>query len=263
MDARSGRVAWVAIAPVKAMALVQLQAARLEATGIAGDRAFAVVDADLRLVNGKRVGALVTIHPEYRPEAGELALRFPDGHVAAGVVELGEPVDAIFFGRPRPVRVVRGPWSEGLSDWAGRELRLVAMTGDGAGIDRGPSVSLLSVSGLGVLAAEGGAARPLDGRRFRMNVGIEGTEPFAEDGWLGRDVRLGDAVVRPADHVGRCAVTTQDPDTGVPDFPTLQVLQRLRGDISSPHEDLPCGVWAEVVGPGTLRLGDEVGPVEG
>jgi len=29
MDARSGRVAWVAIAPVKAMALVQLQAARL------------------------------------------------------------------------------------------------------------------------------------------------------------------------------------------------------------------------------------------
>lgn len=91
-----------------------------------------------------------------------------------------------------------------------------------------------------------------------MGLGIEGTEPFAEDAWLGREVRVGDAVVRPIDLVGRCAVTTQDPDTGIPDFPTLKVLERLRGHISSPDESLPCGVWAEVLVPGEVRLGDPV-----
>lgn len=263
MDGRSGQVAWIAIAPVKAMALVQLTSARLERTGIRGDRAFAVVDEDMRLVNGKRIGALVSIRPDHDPDTGELRLRFPDGRTADGSVELGPRAEAAFFGRPRPVHMVEGPWSAALSDWAGRELRLVALVGDGAGIDRGPSTTLLSSAALEVLAAEGGADRAIDGRRFRMTIGIDGTEPFAEDTWLGRDVRVGEALVRPVDYVGRCAVTTQDPDTGIPDFPTLKVLERLRGDISSEGEDLPCGVWAEVVSAGSVRLGDPAGPPEG
>jgi uncharacterized protein YcbX len=137
----------------------------------------------------------------------------------------------------------------------------VALQEAGTGIDRGPSVSLLSTAGLDVLAVEGGATAALDGRRFRMTFGIDGTDPFAEDGWLGRDVRVGDALVRPVDHVGRCAVTTQAPDTGMADFPTLKVLERLRGHIRSEDEDLPCGVWARVVEAGVVRVGDPVGPV--
>jgi uncharacterized protein YcbX len=261
VDTQLGRVAWIAIAPVKAMALLQLTAARLERTGVRGDRAFAVVDHEMRLINGKRIGALVTIRPTYDPDTRELTLRFPDGAVVAGVVGLGDATDAIFFGRPRPARLVEGPWAAALSEWAGRELHLVAPDGDGAGIDRGPSASLLSTAALGVLAAAEGVERPVDGRRFRMTFGIDGIEPFAEDGWLGREVRVGGGVVKPLDHVGRCAVTTQDPESGVPDFPTLKVLERLRGGISSPDEDLPCGVWAEVVSPGEVRVGDPVGPV--
>ncbi len=261
LDGHEGRVAWIATAPVKAMALVRSSSARLERDGIRGDRAFAVVDSDLRLVNGKRMGSLVTITPDWDPDTGALRLTFPDGTLVEGTVAHGTGVDAIFFGRPRAARMVEGPWSAALSAWAGRELRLVSLVGDGAGIDRGPSASLLSTSGLGVLATAGGVERPLDGRRFRMTFGIDGTEPFAEDAWLGRDVRVGDAIVRPVDYVGRCAVTTQDPDTGVPDFPTLKVLERLRGDIQSDDEHLPCGVWAEVVTAGEVRLGDPVGPV--
>jgi uncharacterized protein YcbX len=258
-----GRVAWIAVAPVKAMALLQLPAARLERTGIRGDRAFAVVDSDLRLVNGKRVGTLVTIRPSYDPETRKLALRFPDGSVCAGVAGLGTVIDAVFFGRPRPAHLVEGPWSAALSDWAGRELHLVAPDGDGTAIDRGPSASLLSTAALDVLAAAEGVDRPIDGRRFRMTFGVEGVEAFAEDRWLGREVRVGGAVVRPLDHVGRCAVTTQDPDTGIPDFPTLHVLERLRGDVSGPDEALPCGVWAEVVSAGEVSLGDPVAPLVG
>jgi uncharacterized protein YcbX len=261
MAPHRGRLAWIAIAPVKSMALVQLAEARLERTGIPGDRAFAVVDHEMRLVNGKRIGALVGIQPTWDPLAARLTLRFPDGHRVDGEVDLGEATDAVFFGRTRPARRVLGPWAEALSDWAGRELHLVAPMGDGTGIDRGPSVSLLSTGALGVLSAAEGLDGPVDGRRFRMTLGIAEVEPFEEDAWMGREVRVGGAIVRPVDHVGRCAVTTQDPDTGIPDFPTLRVLQRLRGHISSPDEDLPCGVLAEVVRPGDVRLGDPVGPM--
>jgi uncharacterized protein YcbX len=257
----AGRVAWIAIAPVKSMALVRVDAARLESTGIAGDRRFAVVDEQMRLVNGKRLGALVTIRPTWDPVDGILTLRFPDEREVRDEVRLGDPTEAVFFRRPRPVRPVDGPWSDALSAWAGRELRLVAPVGEGSGIDRGPTVSLLSTAALDVLAAEQGHEAPVDGRRFRMTFGIEDTEPFAEDAWLGREVRVGEAVVRPRDYVGRCAVTTHDPDTGVPDFPTLKVLERLRGDIASEDEDLPCGVWAQVLSAGEVRLGDPVGPV--
>jgi uncharacterized protein YcbX len=262
LDTRPGSVAWIAIAPVKAMALVHLPRARMERGGIRGDRTFAVVDQDLRLVNGKRIGALATIQPTFDPDARTLALRLPDGRSATGEVVLGASVEAFFFGHPRPAHLVDGPWSALLSDWSARPLRLVALTGDGTGIDRGPSASLLSTSALDVLAAAGGVPGPVDGRRFRMTIGIDGTRPFAEDDWLGRDVRVGGAVVRPVDHVGRCAVTTQDPDTGVPDFPTLHLLERLRGHISSADEDLPCGVWSEVVRPGDVRVGDPVGPLD-
>ena len=33
-------------------------------------------------------------------EAATLALEFPEGDVVAGTLELGEPVEAVFFGRP-------------------------------------------------------------------------------------------------------------------------------------------------------------------
>ena len=209
----TGTVAWIAIAPVKAMALVQLERAVLERTGIRGDRAFAVIDAQARRVGGKRIGPLALIRPDHDPESGRLALRFPDGVVVDGVVELDGPIDAM-FSNVRSVRPVIGPWSAAISAWAGQALRLVALTDPGNGLDRGPSATLLSTAALASLAEAGGEDRPLDGRRFRMTFGIDGVEAYAEDDWVGREVRVGGAVVRPVGNVGRCAVTTQDPDTG-------------------------------------------------
>jgi uncharacterized protein YcbX len=60
--------------------------------------------------------------------------------------------------------------------------------------------------------------------------------------------------------VGRCAVTTQDPETGIPTFDTLRVLQQTRGALET-TEPLPCGVWADVIEPGEVGLGDPIGPV--
>jgi len=50
-----------------------------------------------------------------------------------------------------------------------------------------------------------------------------------------------------------------DPDRGVVDLQTLHVLKRTRDDVPS-SEPLPLGVWAEVIQPGDIRIGDAVSP---
>ena len=258
MTATAGHVAWIAIAPVKSMALVFLEHAELGLDGIAGDRAFALIDERGHLVNGKRAGSLATVAVEHDPASGVLAMRLPDGTVARAVPELGEPVEAIFLGKPRPARAVLGPWTGALATWSGQPYRLIAME-PGEGPDRGPTATLLSSAALASLAAAGGASEPLDRRRFRMTFGVDGVPAHAEDGWLGRDVRIGQALARVVGNVGRCAVTTHDPDTGRPSFDTLHTLQRTRGHLPT-SEPLPFGVWARVVEAGPVALGDRVEP---
>jgi hypothetical protein len=59
------------------------------------------------------------------------------------------------------------------------------------------------------------------------------------------------------EHVGRCAVTTRDPDTGQRDLDTLGVIAAYRGDVPT-IEPLPFGVWCEVVEPGRVAVGDAI-----
>ena len=132
----------------------------------------------------------------------------------------------------------------------------------GEGSDRGvgASVSVVSSGTLDRLARQAGVDA-VDGRRFRMLFGIDGVDAHAEDGWLGRSVAFGDAVVRLEARVGRCAVTTQDPDTGVPDLDTLRFLGRVPLSSSTSEEPLPIGVWGGVEQPGRVRVGDRVEPL--
>jgi uncharacterized protein YcbX len=58
-------------------------------------------------------------------------------------------------------------------------------------------------------------------------------------------------------NVGRCALTTRQPETGVVDFKTLHLLKAYRGDVET-TEPLPFGIHASVVDPGRVRVGDPV-----
>jgi len=256
----TGSVAWIAIAPVKALALLYLAEVELEPTGVRENRAFYLVDGEGRMVNGKVAGALVQVVPAYDAAAERLRLELPGGTAVEGVVEVGEQVTTDFFGRPVGGRVVTGPWAEALSEIAGRPLRLVKADRPGSGVDRGAvgGVSLVGASSLGALATAAGLER-VDGRRFRMLFGIDGVAAHAEDGWIGRRVRMGKAVVMPRGNVGRCAVTTQNPDTGVPDLDTLRVLGEYRAEVET-TEPRPFGVWGQVVEPGRVRVDDPVEP---
>jgi uncharacterized protein YcbX len=157
---------------------------------------------------------------------------------------------------------VPGPWQEALSDFAGEPLTLLWSEGGAQdrGNDRAGWASLISRGSLERMRAEAGTAEPVDGRRFRMLFEIDGVEAHEEDRWLGRRVAIGDAVIVPVGDVGRCAVTTRDPDTAVSDFDTLKLLAGYRREGAT--EPLPFGVYCDVAVAGRVRVGDPVKAVE-
>lgn len=253
-----GRVVRISIAPVKALHVVNPDQIELGTAGVTGDRRFWLVDADRRLVNGKRHPELMRVRPEWDEATRRLALAFPDGSVVEGEVEPGEPFAAELYGTLHPSRAVPGPWQEALSELAGEPLTLLWSEGGAQdrGSDRGGWASVVSRGSLERLRAEAGVAEPVDGRRFRMLFEIDGVEAHEEDSWLGRRVAIGDAVILPLGDVGRCAVTTCDPDTAVSDFETLKLLAGYRRE--GVTEPLPFGVYCDVAVPGRVRVDDPV-----
>ena len=254
------RVARISIAPVKALGLVHPEEVEVGPRGVAGNRRFWLVEPDGRLVSNKRFGALVQVRPEWDETTRELALTFPDGARVAGTVEVGDEVfDQEMYKHPIASRRVNGPWEAALSEFAGVPLTLLwAEEGAPDRLYAGTAsiVSRASVARL----AEAAGEDELDGRRFRMLFDIEGIDAHGEDEWIGAQVRVGDAVVQVNGDVGRCAITTLDPDSGEPTVDTLKALASYRKD--GHKEPLPLGVYASVVVPGRVRLGDAVEPVQ-
>lgn len=252
----TARVSWISWTPVKATMLHHADEVDLVETGVRGDRRFYLIGERGRLLSDKDFGELQLVRALHDELENTLVLRFPDGTEAGGRVELGAEVETTFHRRPRPARLVQGSWSEALSRYVGVEIRLVEPASPAPDRGRSGATTLLGSGSLAALAAELGVDA-VDSRRFRMNFGIEGLEPHVEDGWLGARVRVGTAVVAPLGNVGRCAITTQDPDTGRPNLDTLKALARYRGEVET-TEPLPFGVHAAVVVPGRVRVGDAV-----
>ncbi|HEX5246979.1 MAG TPA: MOSC N-terminal beta barrel domain-containing protein [Gaiellaceae bacterium] len=249
------RVVRISVAPVKSLGLVHPEEVVLEQGGVVGNRRFWLRDEQGALYAGKRDGSMMRIRPEWDESTRRLALAFPDGERVEGVVELGEPVDAELYRLVRPSHRVVGPWEEALSRFVGRPLELL-WADDGA-VDRSPrggTVSLVSRASLERLGEEVGTEDALDGRRFRMLFEIDGVDAHEEDSWIGQEIRIGEATVTFNGDVGRCIVTSRDPDTGVVDLPTLVTLAAYRRDGVS--ESLPFGVYGSVLVPGRVRVGD-------
>jgi uncharacterized protein len=258
------RVVGLTVTPVKATRLHTVDRLEVGPEGVAGNRRFYVIDERDRMINSKIVGELQTVIADYSDADRTLRLALPDGRVVEGSITVGDEVVTRFFSTQRRARVVDGPWAQALSEVAGRPLRLVEPCSAGGGVDRGAdgAVSLISRASLARLA-EVGDVESVDSRRFRMMVEIDGVDAHAEDRWVDAGaVRIGGVTVAFAGHVGRCLITSRDPDTGVVDLPTLDLLGSYRSSVQS-TEPLPFGVWGRVLEPGTISVGDEVTPPDG
>jgi len=251
-------VARLSTTPVRGFALHHPDAVELGPHGVIGDRRYTLLTDDDRIFDGTKLGELVQLHADVNATDGAeaLTIRFPAGEVVADVVELGSPRMVELYGRRFMARPVVGPWNEALSAYAGRPLEVVRSERLEHERDRNP-VSIVSQASVAELARQGNEGRPVDSRRFRMLIELAGADrPHQEDEWLGREVRIGEAIVRVTKPDPRCVITTQDPDTGKRDFPTLHVIKAYRG-LRDGHA-LDFGIYADVVAPGRVAVGDEV-----
>lgn len=170
--------------------------------------------------------------------AGELALAVPDGGniTASPFTDAGRTVLGDFIRAALPAEIRGAP-------------RFVYAEGHSFCDNKTQVVSLIGTASLRALEAAAGAPRqPL---RFRASLYIGDTEPWAELGWIGRTLSIGEARLRVNRRIVRCAATRVNPDTGAVDANPVRELSTNFG-----HTD--CGVYAEVIEGGMIRPGDTI-----
>jgi uncharacterized protein len=257
-----GRVQAIWRYPVKSFRGEQIDAAEVTATGLAGDRAYALRDRTTgRVMSGKRFARLF-----------ECGATYPNGPDAPPEITLAD-------GR----RVALEHATAALCAWLGRDVEIVRATPDSmvqyeiaiqtvdeieAGVDQlaidagdfpCPPGSFFDAAPLhvitdGTLAALRAAypAGNFDVRRFRPNVLVAtGGSEYVEDGWSGHTLAIG-GELRASVLMGtiRCVMTTL-PQQDLPRDPRIlrTVAQNAAGN---------AGVYATVALRGTIRVGDPV-----
>lgn len=252
------RVGRINVTPVKGFRLLHPEQVSLGPDGVQENRRFFLVGADGQRKRTSTTAWPCLVEAEWDAGAETLRMRFPDGaevegdargngerlHTTAGVLDIDG-------------QVVHGPWEEHLSRLAGEPIRLGRA--DRVGVGLVEPVTLVSDGSLRRFAREAGVEE-LDSRRFRMLLELDGCGEHEEDGWEGRLVRAGEAVLRVGGPVDRCAATTRDPATARRDLDTLRILGDYRGQRPSDGAVL-FGVYARVVEPGLVRVGDAIEPL--
>jgi uncharacterized protein len=228
--------------PVKSLQGERLDAAEITPEGVDGDRRFALFDVDTGFgLTARRVPELLFASAHLRDDGG-VDVVLPDGSTAGGDDAL-----STWIGRPVTLRSASTAGArryENPVDFE-RETTSVWSPFDGAGgafHDSGRvRVSLVSTATIG----------SWDRRRFRANVLLDGD---GEDGLVGSQVSLGDAVLDVGMHIERCVMTTRPQPDGIErDLDVLRTIQRER--------DGCLAVGALVVRPGTVRVGASLTPV--
>jgi uncharacterized protein len=229
----AGRVVSLQRWPVKSMAGERLAALSLDRWGVTGDRTHAVHDVfkgAARRVNAQRLPRLLAWSAAYpaaavgRDAPPQPLLTGPDGRIRAW--DDPQLPAALAADLGRPVTLTREP--------RGQQ-------------DRPATVHVTVAASLRALADALGA--PVDVARFRSNIHLDlDAEPFAEERWLGRRLRIGDAELEIVEGCERCAIPTRDPRTQEK-WPQLLLLLAA-------ERALMFGLIARSVAPAVVRCGD-------
>lgn len=255
------RIARLFVYPIKSCAGIELSEAVLTETGLDLDRAWMVVDSEGEFLSQREAPRMALIQPAFKRGGTELQLRAP------GMLALHLRVDAVEA--PARVRVwddevpawdmgdIAAQWftdflalnEQGLPKADAPKYRLVRFdpehrrlsdrkwTGEAEALNQfsdGYPVLVLGQSALeGLnerLQARGHA--PVDIRRFRPNVVLEGLEAHDEDrvGPLQITTAEGEAVLTPVKPCPRCPIPNIDPDTAHSSPEVNDTLQTYRQD---------------------------------
>jgi hypothetical protein len=216
--------------PVKSFRGEPLNALDLDRRGVPGDRAHAVW-----LKGGKRATARLV------PGLLRWSARYEEPVTGA----IPRPLVTAPDGAPYAWDDARLPAA--LSADLGRE---VAVVHDAAGMQDLPNSILLTLEGTR-RALEDELGEPVDLRRFRTNVHADvDAAPFAEAGWQGRRLTIGDAELELLHPCLRCAIVAREPETNAKSPAVLKRLVR--------EHDAIFGINARPLNEAAIRLGDPV-----
>ncbi|MFC8226010.1 MOSC domain-containing protein [Streptomyces sp. NPDC057287] len=262
----------VYIHPVKSLAAHAADKVAVEPWGLDGDRRWMLIDNENRVVTQRQQPRMAQLSAEPLPDGG-VSLSAPGG--PSLTVGAPDPVTTVAAELHRSkVEVV--PASEDAHTWFSArldaEVRLVHLDAPShrRPVDPefgrpGETVSLAdgfplllttrsSLDALNSLVARGDHPEegPLPMDRFRPNVVVEGTAPWAEDGW--RRIAIGEVAFRLVKPCGRCVITTTDQRTAERGKEPLRTLARHRRE----GKHLLFGQNMIPEATGVIRVGDPV-----
>jgi hypothetical protein len=259
------------IYPVKSTRRIALSESEVLPRGLPWDRRWMLVDASGKFITGRQHPRLATVQTEIGDNvlhihaAGHDSLSLPLVPRERRVVEVTvwkDSVGALLAGSEADA------WFSG---FLGLDCRLVQMTDDisrGVNPDygrAGDQVSfadgfpLLVISEASLTDLNSRLDQPVEMRRFRPNLVIDGDLPYAEDDW--RRIRVGEVEFEGVKNCSRCVFTTIDPDTGEksPDMEPLRTLSSYR---RRPEGGVYFGQNLIPRGAGVIRVGDSVTVLE-
>lgn len=237
--------------PVKGFTPEPLEGARLQpGQCFPGDRLYAVEDgpsgfdpAAPRHISKMRFAVLAKIpkvalaRTRYDESTGELSVQ------ADGM----DPFRALLT---TPIgRRAFADWLGGfLADEARGPLQVIEAPGDHRFMDdRQGFVSVINMASLRDLETRVG--RPLDARRFRANVYVEGWPAWIENERIGQSLNLGPVAAHIIKPTGRCRAIHVDPERGVDDIDLVSQIYNHFG-----HTIM--GVYVRVERGGRIAIGD-------
>ncbi|WP_433051516.1 MOSC domain-containing protein [Dactylosporangium sp. CS-033363] len=262
------RLSYLATYPIKSCYRVEADNAEVEPWGLAGDRRWMVVDEAAKLITQRDWPAMGRVRPRYTDQG--LVLE------AAGATPIevpfpsAETTDIKHFFQWIAATSAGDAANRWLSEVIERPARLFylddptrravepdyATPGDTVSFADGFPLLLTNEASLSAvndwLAEEG--AEPVPMTRFRPNVVVAGAPAWAEDGWIGRRIVIGDVVFRVPKACSRCVLTTIDQETQEKGRQPLSVLGKRRRF----PEGLLFGVNLIPDARGKIAVGDEI-----
>lgn len=249
--------------PVKSLSGIEVTCFNTDDFGPVGDRRWMIVDDERRFVTQREHPELARVGTRMDggqvvisiPGEGEFGLTASDDELRVlvwrdwvkALAGLPEASNALSRFCHKPVRLVFMPDSSFRRVDAGRvdAYRRV-------GFADGFPFLVTNIASLAELNTR--LEAPVEMRRFRPNIVVEGAGAWDEDRW--QSLIIGDnhlSIVKPC---SRCVVTTVDPSTGQKDA-ALQPLRTLSG-YRRTQEGVIFGQNAIHESPGSIRVGDPV-----
>jgi hypothetical protein len=276
-EAVTGTVAGLRRYPVKSMLGEDLLSGEVTRGGLPGDRALGLVHRQTGKVasakNPRLWRDLLRLHASFGGPAVQIT--FPGGAVMADADPgidaalsefLGQPV-TLTATPPPDATLDRAVPEDVLRDGVRAVVRVEvshigAAAPGGNFVDFAPLhlITTSTLERIGALSPRGA----VELERYRPNIVIRtGAPGFAENDWADRDLRVGpDAVIRVIARTPRCAIPTLAHGELPRDVHALRVpAAHNRISAMADFGPQPCaGVYAQVLVPGRVSLGDTVRP---